>query len=61
MEEGILFVCFEFVGAKKLETAKSLVTGQTLFATLGELEDVVDDDGFLIVLFCLELDLQNDE
>ena len=46
LEEGILFVYFEFIGAKKLETAKSLVTSQTLFATLEQLEDVVDDNGF---------------
>jgi len=46
LEERILLVYFEFVGPKELETAKGLVTGETLFAALEKLEDVVNDDGF---------------
>lgn len=63
LQNGVLLLNLELVGAKKLETAVGLFCGETILVALEELEDVVDDDGLEVDLFLivqvlrLELDL----
>lgn len=63
LEECVLLLDLELVGAEQLETALSLLYGETVLVALEQLEDVVDDDGLEVDLFLivqvlrLELDL----
>ena len=63
LEEGVLLLALELVGAEKFETTGGLVVGETVLIALEELEDVVDDDGLkvdlllVVEVLSLELDL----
>ena len=61
LEEGVLLLALELVGAENLETAGSLLSGETLVVTLEEFEDVLDGDGLdvdlLLVVQVLSLEL----
>ena len=50
LEESVLLLRLELVGAKGVGAALGLFFGETLVVALDELEDVLDDD-------CLEVDL----
>ena len=61
LEEGVLLLALELVGAEKFETTGGLVVGETVLIALEELEDVIDDDGLeidlLLVVEVLSLEL----
>ena len=63
LQEGVLFLGLEFVGAEDFETVGGLWGIEALVVALEKLEDVVDDDRLEIDLFlvveilCLEFDL----
>ena len=63
LEEGVLLLALELVGAEKFETAIGLVISKTGLVALKELEDVVDNDGLevdlllVVQILGLELDL----
>lgn len=45
LQERVLLLGLEPVGAKELETAGSLGLGETLLGTLQKREDIVEDNG----------------
>jgi hypothetical protein len=51
LEEGILFLDLELVGAEELDTAEGLFLGETVVVALEQLEDVVDNDGLQVDFF----------
>jgi hypothetical protein len=63
LEEGVLLLALQLVGAKELKTTGSLVRGKTVLVALEELEHVLDDDGLkvdlllIVEVLSLELDL----
>ena len=63
LEEGVLLLNLELVGAEQLNTTDGLFLGQTVLVALEQLENVVDDDSlqvdffFVVQILCLELDL----
>ena len=64
LKEGILLLALQLVGAEELETACSLLVGETVLVTLEQLEDIVDNDGLkvnlllVVKILSLELDLK---
>ena len=50
LEEGILLVTLQLVGAKELDTTSSLGVVQPRFCTLQQFEDVINHDGLQIDL-----------
>ena len=67
LEEGVLLLTLELVGAEKFETAVGFVISKTGLVALKKLEDIVDNDGLEVDLLLvvevlgLELDLRAGE
>jgi hypothetical protein len=51
LQKRVLFLGFEFVGAKEFEAASCFFGIQTIIITLKEFEDVVYDDCLQVNLF----------